>query len=103
VRVPDGAVGQDTRGRLWDVLWMAHFAIKSARSNGRELLYELAVANDSRGPQPVTLKLGCVSRHAQAISRTRAVTSYAVSRVRDNEWLTANRNGDRMSHAEKAK
>ncbi len=34
-------VHQDQSGRLYDVLWMGIYAIRSARSSGNELLYEL--------------------------------------------------------------
>lgn len=32
---------QSVNGRLWDVLMMAHFAIKRSRGGGTELLYEV--------------------------------------------------------------
>lgn len=58
VRVPDGVIGQDERGRLWDVLWMLRFAI--ARSPGGDvLLYTVFVRNDDTGPRPVELKALC--------------------------------------------
>ena len=34
-------VHQDKSGRLWDVLFMAHHAIRSSRSNGDRLTFEL--------------------------------------------------------------
>ncbi len=30
VKVPHGVEGQDARGRLWDICWMLHLAIKKA-------------------------------------------------------------------------
>src|SRR5271154_2679590 len=47
VEVPPGVVCQDEAGRLWDVLWMLHCAIR--RSDGGALLYfRLNVRNDNR-------------------------------------------------------
>ena len=58
IRVPDGVIGQDERGRAWDVLWMLRFAI--ARSpEGDFLLYTVFVRNDNAGPRPVKLKALC--------------------------------------------
>ena len=58
VRVPDGVVGQDEQGRLWDVLSMLRFAIQAngARS---EILFRLHVRNDNRRPRLTTLKAIC--------------------------------------------
>ena len=53
-------VYQDQSGRLYDVLFMAAFAIKTSRSTGDRLLYELyRVPRDgfSTEPKLVTLKL----------------------------------------------
>ena len=53
-------VHQDQSGRLYDVLFMAAFAIKTSRSTGDRLLYELyRVPHDgfSTEPKLVTLKL----------------------------------------------
>lgn len=33
--------GQDFKGRLWDVLFMAHMGIKRSRGGGTEMVYEL--------------------------------------------------------------
>ena len=55
VRVPDGIVGQDERGRLWDILWMLRFAI--ARSpEGDFLIYTVFVKTDDGAPKSVKLK-----------------------------------------------
>lgn len=42
--------GCDVKGRLWDVLWMAMFAIKQSRNGGQELRYKVILPqrpNDS--------------------------------------------------------
>jgi len=60
VEVPEGVIGQDTAGRLWDILWMARNAV--ARSaDGSELLFQLHVRNTNRRGTPplVTLKAVC--------------------------------------------
>lgn len=58
VKVPAGVVGQDESGRLWDVLFMLHVAIKRAPdSEGDTILYTLFVRNSNDdAPQPVKLK-----------------------------------------------
>jgi uncharacterized protein DUF6573 len=43
VEVPDGVIGQDETGRLWDVLWM--FRCAAAKFNGSTLLFKLYVRN----------------------------------------------------------
>lgn len=61
VEVPEGVEGQDERGRLWDVLWMLVFAIRTwnAKEPGDALLYKLHVRNDNRKAELVTLKAVC--------------------------------------------
>src|SRR5947209_19701172 len=55
VEVPAGVVGQDERGRLWDILWM--FRCAAAKFNGSTLLFKLHVRNENRDciPPVVTL------------------------------------------------
>jgi hypothetical protein len=51
---------QDLSGRLWDVLWMASFAIRSSKGSACQLLYELfRVPRGGRGQKArrTTLKL----------------------------------------------
>ena len=57
VEVPEGVLGQDIKGRLWDIVFMAAMAIRRSPEGGAVLLYELLVRNDNRRPRPVTLKL----------------------------------------------
>ena len=59
VAVPDGIVGQDESGRLWDILNMLRFACRTAK--GQEFLFQLHVRNDNRGGLPplVSLKAVC--------------------------------------------
>ena len=59
VRVPDGVDGQDTSGRLWDVLWMLRYGITQAKDHGSEIFFELRVRNDNRAAKKVTLKAVC--------------------------------------------
>ncbi len=59
VEVPDGAQGQDEAGRLWDVLWMLAFAIRSSREPGDTLHYQLYVKTGKGRPKLVTLKAVC--------------------------------------------
>lgn len=59
VRVPEGVMGQDESGRLWDVVWMLRCAART--TEGSEMLFSLHVRNDNRGGTPplVTLKAVC--------------------------------------------
>lgn len=58
VEVPEGVIGQDEKGRLWDILFMC--ANQARRSNGEsEFLFTLYVRNNNRSPKLVTLKAVC--------------------------------------------
>ena len=59
VEVPEGVIGQDETGRLWDILWVFRFA--AAKFNGSTLLFKVHVRNDNRDCMPplVTLKAVC--------------------------------------------
>jgi hypothetical protein len=59
VRVPEGIVGQDEAGRLWDVLWMFRTAASTLKHDGPDLRFQLYVRNDNRSPELVTLKGVC--------------------------------------------
>jgi hypothetical protein len=61
VKVPDGVVGQDVTGRLWDVLWMCRMQAHSLCGGEPEMLFTLHVRNDNREGTPplVTLKAHC--------------------------------------------
>lgn len=61
IRVPAGVNGQDEAGRLWDVLWMLYFSIRSSRSASSTIRFSLHVRNDNREGDPplVTLKAEC--------------------------------------------
>jgi len=60
VRVPVGLRDQDEAGRLWDVLWMLHVAIRQSSRNTDALHYTLAVKQfESAGPVPTSLKALC--------------------------------------------
>jgi len=53
-------VHQDQSGRLWDVVWMAFLAIRSASSSGQQLLFQLyriPRGGRKRKPRLTTLKL----------------------------------------------
>jgi hypothetical protein len=59
VEVPAGVEAQDERGRLWDVLVMLRFAIRTG--DGRsELRYHLHVRNDNREGDPPLVELKAV-------------------------------------------
>lgn len=61
VIVPDDrakSLGQSESGRLWDVLWMLHVAIKGAAGSPDTLLYKLIVS-DGRKQREVQLKSVC--------------------------------------------
>lgn len=58
IAVPEGVEAQDEQGRLWDILFMLHMAIKrSPREN--PTLFQLLVRNDNFSPILVTLKAIC--------------------------------------------
>lgn len=58
VAVPDACPWQDEKGRLWDILMMLRYAIRS-NLDSSQLRFTVAVQNDERGPKPVTLKAVC--------------------------------------------
>src|SRR5271166_3887146 len=57
VAVPSGVVPQDEQGRLWDVLVMLLHAIRSARSDGREIRFGVHVRQDNRDRVPPLVRL----------------------------------------------
>ena len=59
VAVPDGVTGQDEAGRLWDVVWMARFAILRARPGVDRIPVALYVRNDNRAARLVKLIATC--------------------------------------------
>lgn len=59
VKVPEGVAAQDERGRLFDILWMLHCAIKQFRPGQDRLSFQLYVRNDNRRPKLVTLLSVC--------------------------------------------
>jgi len=59
VTVPPNVSCQDEAGRLWDIVWMLRFAIKSGRSDGDRIVYSLYVRNDNRRPRLVKLVATC--------------------------------------------
>ena len=57
VLIPPGVTAQDESGRLWDILFLLHVAIKRAPdSEGDTILYTLFVRNDDTAPRAVKLK-----------------------------------------------
>jgi hypothetical protein len=58
IRVPAGVVGQDERGRTWDIVWLLRVAIGRA-PEGDYLLFTVHVRNDDERPRPVKLKAIC--------------------------------------------
>ena len=59
VTVPPNVSGQDEAGRLWDIVWMLRFAIKSSRDGSDRIPVSLHVRNDNRKARPVTLIATC--------------------------------------------
>ena len=59
VAVPEGVTAQDEAGRLWDVIWMARFAILRARPGVDRIPVALYVRNDNRAARLVKLIATC--------------------------------------------
>lgn len=59
VTVPEGVELQDEAGRLWDIVWMLRFAIKSLNGGDDRITYSLHVANDNRRARLVQLVATC--------------------------------------------
>ena len=57
VEVPEGVIGQDWKGRLWDILYL--FQLQARRAKASEILFQLYARNDNRRPRLVTLKAVC--------------------------------------------
>ena len=57
VVVPEDVVGQDWKGRLWDILWLMRTAAK--RATGDTIYFTVNVQNDNAAPRPVRLKAVC--------------------------------------------
>ena len=58
VKVPQGAIGQDEAGRLWDILWMLQAAVRKAKPKQTSLHFELWV-HDGEEMQLVGLMAHC--------------------------------------------
>src|SRR5262249_50067177 len=56
VAVPPGVAYQDEAGRLWDVLWMLHFAIRGS-NGGPEIRFGVHVRNDNPEGTPPLVRL----------------------------------------------
>ena len=59
VTVPEGVTGQDEARRLWDIVWMLHFAIRKSQHRQNRLPLALYVRNDNRKPRLVKLIAFC--------------------------------------------
>ena len=59
VKVPQGVAGQDEKGRLWDILWMLHCAIKKASPQQDRLSFQLYVRNNNQKAKLITLLSVC--------------------------------------------
>lgn len=59
VRVPEGVIGQDESGRLWDIVFLLRYTAQ--RSSGAQMLFCLHVRNNNRDVTPplVVLKAVC--------------------------------------------
>ena len=60
VAVPPGVMCQDEAGRLWDVLWMARWAILGSNDGAREVRFALHVRADNRERTPPLVRLKAV-------------------------------------------
>jgi len=59
VAVPPDVTGQDEAGRLWDLVWMARFAILRSHGHTDRLPVALYVRNDNRAAKLVKLIATC--------------------------------------------
>jgi hypothetical protein len=59
VAVPPGVTGQDEAGRLWDLVWMARFAILRSHGHTDRLPVALYVRNDNHRAKLVKLIAVC--------------------------------------------
>ena len=59
VAVPEGVSGQDEAGRLWDLVWMARFAILRSHGHTDRLPVALYVRNDNHRAKLVKLIAVC--------------------------------------------
>jgi hypothetical protein len=59
VAVPEGVTGQDEAGRLWDIVWMLHFAIRRSKQGANRIAVALYVRNDNRAAKLVKLIATC--------------------------------------------
>ena len=59
VIVLPGVEGQDTAGRLWDIVWMLRFAIRRAQPGQDRLPFALYIRNDNRPARLVKLIAHC--------------------------------------------
>lgn len=59
VEIPEGVLGQDETGRLWDVLTVLRHASRAARGGESTLYFDVLVLNDQTTPMPVRLKAVC--------------------------------------------
>lgn len=57
VELPEGVTGQDLSGRIWDVLIMLLYAIKSKNARGSEIRYHLHVRNSNEEGEPPLVEL----------------------------------------------
>ena len=55
----DAPAGQSMTGRVWDILWMIRYQIKSADPGATELLFDVFVANEPRHHDTVRLRAVC--------------------------------------------
>jgi hypothetical protein len=59
VAVPPNSPHQDEAGRLWDIVWMLHFAIRKSAHGQSRLPFALYVRNDDGAPRLVKLIAMC--------------------------------------------
>lgn len=57
VRVPEGLIGQDEKGRLWDIVWLLRHAARSAA--GDTVFFHLYVRNNNHRAKEHLIKAIC--------------------------------------------
>ena len=59
VIVPPGVTAQDEAGRLWDIVWILHFALRKANPDQTRLPVVLYVRNDNKRARLIKLIATC--------------------------------------------
>lgn len=60
VGVPNGVIGQDERGRLWDILWVLYVVTRGKCNAEAEVRYHVHVRNDNLVGEPPLVELKAI-------------------------------------------